>query len=129
MLLGCSLLAGGCSSSDDASTSAGDGGGGGGGDTTSDTTTFSCGKPGKYCVEYTGSEASIARTRESTKCTDQGGIEGTGCPRETGASCTLPTNGSTGTGGAQFYYGTQSDDDLAALKRTCEQAHGTFAVL
>jgi hypothetical protein len=115
--VGCLLVAG-CSSSSD------DGGGGGG---SSGLTTFSCGQAGKACFEYYGSASNIGTIRDATKCVEQGGVEGTGCAAEGAIKCTLPTNGGTGTGGAQYYYGVSSEDDVAALKTTCDRVGGTFS--
>ena len=116
--VGCLLLGTGCSSSDD------DSNGGGGG---SDQTTFSCGKAGQFCIEYSGSATNIGTIRDATKCSEQGSVEGTGCAREGAVTCTLPRNGNTGTGGTQYYYGTFGEDDLASLNMTCERVGGTFS--
>jgi hypothetical protein len=134
-IVGGLLLAAGCSDDDDGSdgsssgssgSSSGSSGSSGGGGSGSGQKTFSCGKAGKYCIEYSGSASSIDAIRDATKCLDQGAVEGTGCAKEGAVICTLPQNGSTGTGGAQYYYGVE-EDDLASLKSTCEGSGGTFS--
>lgn len=125
MMVGCMLSALGCSDDD------GGGGDGGSGSSSgssggSGQTTFSCGKAGEFCLEYAGSASNIDAIRTSTKCADQGAVEGTGCVKEGAAVCELPQNGGTGTRGAQYFY-TFDEDDLTTLKATCERNGGTFS--
>jgi hypothetical protein len=121
-IVGGLLLAAGCSSDDEGSGGSSSSSGGGSGQTT-----FSCGKAGEFCIEYSGSASSIDAIRDATKCVDQGAVEGTGCTKEGAAICTLPPNGSTGTRGAQYYYGSLDEDDLASRKSICEANKGTFS--
>lgn len=143
-VVGSALLVGACTKDDveggasSGSTEAGandggtseDGGSGSAGDGSSageGQTTYSCEQTGKFCVEYTGSPTNIDTIRGSSKCVEQGGVEGTGCARDgvTGI-CMLPANGSTGTSGAQYYY-VVDEDLLMSVKSACERGGGTFS--
>ena len=90
--------------------------------------TYSCEKPGMYCIEYTGSASSIDTIRDAMNCMEMGSVDGSGCPGGAVGICTLPTNGSTGTGGKQHYYGDLDEDLINSFKMACEGVGGgTFS--